>query len=156
MPFERLFPWLVTAAAVGVAAIAWWAPHTPTATVASEVESTESAPSPPPFDPRHLEQAVVTAVRAELAHATPTASAPAPSPEAPPPSEAQVAEWDVALSEGLEAIDSFVAAGRATQEDKYALREVLGRLDQERSEELLHTYFQALNRGEIVVDGAPL
>ena len=154
MSANTLAPWILTAASLAVAAFSFTRP-VPTAEVvptpaqaaaAHPVLVASAAPSRPGMDAETMREIVREVMREELPE---TAAAPE---HAVVPAEAQLEMID----DGLVLVDDLIDLGHVTQGDIMDMRDAISQMDRAEGEVVLSAYFDALNSGEIVVDGAPL
>ncbi|MEL6347910.1 MAG: hypothetical protein AAFV53_32690 [Myxococcota bacterium] len=156
MNLRAALPWII--AAVSLCVSGW------------SLTRSAPAPAPAPAAPVivHREEAaapaVITQTIDEVALRRIVQEAVAEARDAEASSERHVEDPDpmrqamerAVVAEGHDLLDDIMARGAVTVEDREMLRGVLRELPKEQAAPLLSAYFQALNRGDIVVDGPPL
>jgi len=160
MSVQQLIPWLIAAASLGVVAGSWQVETTQPVPVAELPQTTppQVAPSQAAAPagtrlvasaapvPANLEDAVRSAVRAEMSRSV--------DPPAPDPERLSVMADDQAAA--LDLVDELIEVGDIDAQDRMDLLHEISNLDRAHAEVVMSAYFDALNRGDIRILGAPL
>ncbi len=155
MNAKTVAPWLITAAALSAALFSFTrpapqpmvAPTPAQAAAAHPVLVAQAQPAPAGMDAEMMRQIVREVMRDELSESAgmePVVDA--------VPTEAQLDQVD----DGLLLVDDLIDIGEVTWEDTMDMRLAISEMSRSEGEVVLSAYFEALNSGDIVVNGAPL